>query len=262
MRLIWLVGAGLVACATAQAQEAVGRETTKSLRATVQKWTEVMRETQGAQERWKQDKQVLQDTKSSLEIEVEQLKAEIKAAEERIAETDAASADKLALKQMHEKAREAFRAGLDAVEAEVSAVIPLLPAELAENPKMQVAIESHRKFSASTEKESLSLNKRLDAMLTILAEAERFQQAIQVYGGRVRELSGEQRLLDVVYFGLALGYGVDQDGTIAFQLSPSPEGWVERKLEAEDALAVRELMNVAQKSGEVRLVDVPMTIGE
>lgn len=253
-----------LACAMigmAGAAETDGGESNKTLRATIQKWIGVMQETQDAQEDWKKNKQVLQDTRESLRLEVDQLKEEIAAAKERLAAADTASADKLERQRAYEEGREALRDGLNLVEAQVSAVLPLLPEELASDPKMEAAVADHRKFAATADKEELSLNKRLSAMLTILSEAEKFNQAIQTFSNRPREVDGEERLFDVLYFGLSIGYAVDQDGTLAFQLSPGADGWDARRLEKSgEATAVRELMDVANKSGETKLVAVPMTL--
>ena len=241
--------------------EVGGGESNKTLRATIQKWVGVMKETQAAQQGWKKNKQILEDSREGLQLEIEQLEEEIAAAKERIATADSSSADKLERKRAYEAGREALRAGLDRVEAQVSAVIPLLPEELASTPKMEAALADHRKYVDTTEKEELSLNKRLTSMLTILTESEKFNQTIQLFSNRPKEVDGEQRLFDVLYFGVSIGYAVDAEGTVAFQLSPGENGWEDRRLAGNgEAEAVRELLNVADKSGETMLVAVPMSL--
>lgn len=238
-----------------------GAAENQRLRATIQKWVEVMKSTQTRQQEWKQDKQVLEDSREALKQEIAQLESEIAAAKERIATADAGSAEKLERKATYEEAREAFREGLDAVEQDVTAVIPLLPKELAETPKVEKAIQDHQRYVESDDKEELSLNKRLNTMLTILAEAEKFNQAVQTFSGRSMAVDGERLLLDVVYFGLSLGYAVDEQGTVAFQLIPTALGWTDQRLKpGAETEAVRQLLDVAHRKGEARLVQVPVRV--
>lgn len=263
VKILRVIVLGLALVGMAEGAERGVAESSKDLRATIQKWIAVMKETQETQQEWKRNKQILEDTREALGLEVEQLKSEIAAAEKRIATADSASAEKLERKRSYEAGREALRASLDRVEDRVSEVLPLLPEELATAPKMEAAIADHRKFAAAEDSGELSLNKRLTAMLTILSEAEKFNQLVQVFSSRPREVDGEERLFDVLYFGSSLGYAVDQDGSLAFQLHPGPDGWKSQRIEgADEAKAVRELVDVANKSGETKLVRVPLELAD
>jgi len=260
--LVSFFGTASLLIAPAHAAEGVGTANSR-LRATIQKWVGVMKETQQVQQDWKRNKQILEDSGESLRLEIGQLKEEIASAKERIAAGDTDSVVKLERKRQFEAGRESLRVQLDRVEGWVSEVLPLLPEELSRTPKMEAAMADHRKFVGTGEKEELSLNKRLTAMLTILAEAEKFNQTVQYFPNRPKEVEGEQRLFDVLYFGVSTGYAVDQEGTVAFQMRPGADGWEDRRLEgAGDAAAVRELLNVANKSGETILVTVPMVLGK
>jgi hypothetical protein len=128
---------------------------------------------------------------------------------------------------------------------------------------VESAIRDHERYVGSDDKEGVSLNKRLNTMLTILAEAERFNQAVQTFSGRSMAVDGERLLLDVVYFGLSLGYAVDEQGTVAFQLIPTALGWTDQRLKpGADTKAVRQLLDVAQRKGEARLVQVPLRMND
>ena len=120
-----------------------GVEANKKLRATVQKWISVMKETQEKQKEWKEKKEILLDSKASLEAETAQLESEILAAFDRQKKLDVQSADKLAEKKSYDAAREALRDGLNDLDAKVSAVIPLLPKQLTKEGKIEKAIADH-----------------------------------------------------------------------------------------------------------------------
>lgn len=252
----------LVFSSAGQAQES-GNEANKNLRATIQKWVAVMRGTQSKKKEWKDQKQILADSRSSLESENLQMESEILAAFSRLSKTDASSKEKLEQKKRYDEGREELREGLDGLEERISAVIPLLPAELASQPKLEKAIVDHRNFVIRKDKEAIGLNSRLTAMLTILTEAEKFHQVVTPFSGKTAEAGGQKILLDGIYFGLAMGFAANEDGTIAFRLVPGPEGWVDEEIkDAEVIEDVRELINVGNASGETRLVSVPLEIAE
>ncbi|MCH1509063.1 MAG: hypothetical protein L7T84_07670, partial [Akkermansiaceae bacterium] len=145
----------------------------------------------------------------------------------------------------------------------ISAVIPLLPNELARQPKLEKAIVDHKNFVIRKDKEAIGLNSRLTAMLTILTEAEKFNQVVTPFSGKSAETGGQKILLDGIYFGLAMGFAANEYGTIAFRLVPGSEGWVEEELTDSEVIEdVRELIDVGNASGETRLVSVPLEIAE
>jgi len=74
---------------------------------------------------------------------------------------------------------------------------------------------------------------------------------------------GKKILLDGAYFGLAMGFAANEEGTVAFRLKPGSDGWEEDELTGEDIVKeVRELINVANGSGETRLVNIPLEIAK
>ena len=246
------------------AQES-GTEANKKLRASIQKWTAVMKEIQESKSSWRGEKQVMLDSKEALAAEKAQLAEELKAAEARKTKLDSKSKEKIEQRDSYNKAREVFRAGLDKLESKVSAVIPLLPKELAEEDKVAKAISDHKSHvsKAGKEKEDISLNTRLGSMVTILAEAEKFNQVVTSFANRTVELDGEKLVLEGIYFGLAMGFAANKEGTAAIQLKPGPDGWVEERISDDETIRqVRELIDVGTGAGEIRLVPLNLEIAK
>lgn len=242
-----------------------GIEANKKLRATVQKWIAVMKETQEKQKEWKEKKEILLDSKASLEAETAQLESEILAAFDRQKKLDVQSADKLAEKKSYDAAREALRDGLNDLDAKVSAVIPLLPKQLTKEGKIEKAIADHLGFVKRTDKDKIALNARLTSMITILLEAEKFNQVVTPFkgGGLTADVGGDQVILDGIYFGLAMGFASDEQGKVAYRLDPSPGGWEKKEISDPETVAkIRELIDVGNASGEVRLVELPLEIAK
>jgi hypothetical protein len=252
----------LIAILPVQAQENANAANDQ-LRASVQKWISVMKTTQEKQREWKEQKQILQDSKASLLAENSQMEKEILAAFARLGSTDETSKKKLAEKKSYDDGREALRDGLNDLDDKISAVVPLLPRELASQPKLEKAIVDHRNFVIRQDKQKISLNARLTAMLTILTEAEKFNQVVTPFSGRSADAGGNKVLLDGIYFGLAMGFAANESGTVALQLTPGADGWIEKEISDPEVIEqVRELINVGNASGEVRLVTLPLEIAK
>lgn len=247
-----------------QAQESQV-EANKKLRATVQKWTEVMKEIQESKRSWRDEKQILEDSREALKGEKVQLDQEIEAAEKRKEALDSKSRDKVEQKETYDKAREALRNGLDSLEGKVSAVIPLLPEELTGEDKLDKAISDHKSYVAKQgkEKEAIPLNSRLGAMVTILVEAEKFNQIVTTFDSRSAKVGGQDVILEGLYFGLAMGFAADKAGNSAIQLTPGSEGWQETEISDPEVIRqVRELIDIGLGTGEVRLVPLPLEIAK
>lgn len=240
-----------------------GIEANKKLRTTVQKWISVMKETQKKQKEWKEQKQILLDSRDSLKSESKQLEAEILAAFKREEKLDTQSLEKKAEEKSYDDAREALRDGLNDLDAKVSAVIPLLPETLTKVGKVEKAIADHKGFVIRNDKDKIALNSRLTAMITILIEAEKFNQVVTPFTGITAEVGGQKLLLDGIYFGLAMGFAADQSGKVAVQMNPGPDGWTKSEITDPETIAkVRELIDVGNGTGEVRLVDLPLEISK
>lgn len=257
-----IISALLLTISPLSAQEG-SVEANKNLRATVQKWISVMKETQRKQKEWSEQKQILLDSKASLESESEQLRVEILAAFEREKKLDTQSLEKKEEKESYDKAREVLREGLNDLDAKVSAVIPLLPETLTKDGKVEKAIADHKGFVQRNDKDKISLNSRLTAMITILIEAEKFNQVVTAFEGSTAEIGGQKLLLDGIYFGLAMGFAADEAGKVAVQLKPGADGWTQSEItDPETVTQIRELINVGKGAGEVRLVDLPLEIAK
>ena len=240
-----------------------GNAANDQLRTGVQKWIAVMKATQETQREWKEQKQILLDSKASLQAENAQMEQEILAAFARLGTTDEASQKKLAEKKSYDNGREALRDGLNDLDEKISAIIPLLPKELASQNKLEKAIVDHKNYVIRQDKEKISLNGRLTAMLTILTEAEKFNQIVTPFSGRSADAGGQKVLLDGIYFGLAMGFAANESGTVAIHLKPGPEGWVETEITDPEAVTqVRDLINVGNASGDIRLVSLPLEIAK
>lgn len=241
---------------------AAGKEETSALRTTIGKWIEMMRMVQEEQARWTRERQILEANREGLQQEIADLEETIEATMARIAAADEESREKLDKKRRYDAAREAMAKSLTVVEERVREVLPLLPGfYLSENTKLAAAAEDLKKSAGLSEEEKKKgLTKRLSAVTTVLNEAEKLQQRAWVRDER-REVDGENMIVTAIYFGLSTAFAADTAGTVALRGRPGPEGWEFEKISEPGAPeAVLDLIAVAEGSGEIKFVEVPVEL--
>lgn len=236
------------------------------LRATLAQWMQSVDRSQELESRWNLEKTVLADSIVGLRTMLSQSEADLAKVKERLATADEASQAKLEQQTDYNEAREALRKGLAPVEEEVALVIPLIPDFYLNgddgSPKLKGSIEQllkHRRTSPQ-ERESLGLNSRLQPLVQILTEAERFHSKLWTvtHSLQVGEIKKQMKVL---YFGLSVAYAVDDDGTVAMEGRSSSEGWVFTPMRGEEvAQKVLRLYKAADGSGESQMVSLPLTL--
>lgn len=236
------------------------------LRATLAQWMQSVDRSQELESRWNLEKTVLADSIVGLQGMLSQSELDLATVEKRLATADEASQDKLQQQNHFNEAREALRQGLTPVEDEVARVVPLLPDFYINgedgSSKLKGSIEQlgeHQRASKE-EREKLGLNSRLQPLVQILTEAERFHSKLWAvtHPLRVGEIDKQ---MNVLYFGLSIAYAVDDGGTVAMEGRSSPQGWTFTPMRGADiAQRVRTLYKAADGSGESQMVSLPLTL--
>lgn len=235
---------------------------TESLRATVGAWVETMQKVQEEQARWTREKQVLQANKEGLEQEIADLEESIASAKGRLDSAGKEEQEKLEQKRENDEARTELATALTAAEAEARAILPLLPEFLLrENTKLGAAVDSLKASAELTEEQQgKDLGKRLNAVVLVLTEAEKFQMQTWVRDEE-RKVNGEDMIVTTIYFGLSNAFSADQQGTVALRGMPGSSGWEFTALSEGDAPArILKLIEVASLKGEIDFVEIPLEV--
>jgi len=215
----------VLASAALPAEEPQG-PTTENLKTSVREWIETMREVQKEENSWEQDSEVMKAYRESLESEISQLEEDIESAKTRKKTGDKDSLDTATEKEDLEKAFKLLTAEVIAIEKRLSGLLPILPAPLKKEPKVALAIETLASSAKLSEKDQANdVTKRLFSALELLAEIEKFQQLVHVSPELHKDKEGREYRIQVVYFGLAMAYGVNEDGTFAITGLPTANGW-------------------------------------
>ncbi|MBB5350284.1 putative transcriptional regulator [Haloferula luteola] len=206
-------------------QEAQVSETAK-LKESVREWIETMREIQTEETSWERDKELLEGQRDSLDSEIVDLKKRLDDARAEKAGADKESVDQVARRDALLKADETLAGKVRELESSLLAQLPLFPPPLKEDPRVKELMEQVQKDSMATgEEASKGQTKRLNNILNLLTEAEKWQQTVHLREELRTTPDGHKFNMQVVYFGLGCAYAVNEAGDYALVGTPSPSGW-------------------------------------
>jgi len=228
------------------------------LRKSVREWIETMQKIQTEEDSWEKDSEVLKGYKEGLEKEIEDLKEQIERAKTRKEGGDKLSLDKLAERDRYAAAQEELARQLHVLEEGLAAKLPLIPAPLKEQPKVAQGIEALQKgLALPPDKQSEDVSKRLFSAVELLADIEKFQQGVHVQAELHTDSQGREFKVQVVYFGLAMAYAVNEDSSFALTGRPAAEGW---KFTERNELApqIQQLVTSALSEKDATFTQLPL----
>lgn len=231
---------------------------TEELRVSVSEWVETMQKIQQEENDWKRDEEVLKNYKEGLEKEISDLKEQVASAKTRKEGGDQQSLDKVTANNNYIAADEELTRSLTNFEADISKKIVLFPEPLKKTAKVTQLVESlQASMLLPAEAKSKELGKRLANITELMTEVEKCQQGIHVYPELHKDSQGREFNMQVVYFGLALAYGVNEDGSFAIAGRATPEGW---KFQERNDLApqILKLVVSATSEKEVSFTNLPL----
>ena len=227
MRLSRLIPGVVIATFPLMAQEpAAPANGAEELRSSVREWIETMQKIQQEEDNWEKDREVLKGYKEGLEKEIEDLKEQIARAKTRKDGGDTQSLDKLAERDRFAAAQEELARQLQGLEEGLAAKLPLFPEPLKQTPKVAQGIEALQKsLQLPADKKNDDVSKRLFNAVELIADVEKFQQSVHVHPELRKDSQGREFKMQMVYFGLAMAYGVNEDASFALVGRPAADGW-------------------------------------
>jgi hypothetical protein len=243
--------AALIAGTTLQAQDqaAVQKEIAKA-RQVIEEYVDTRQEIAEAKNEWESYQELTQRRIALYEDEIAELSATIKKAED---ETTQAERSIAGIKEDIAKLRSAnniVASALPAFEDKVRELYAYFPAPLKD--KVQSLVQQLGKGSQASN--------RMALVIGILNEVDKFNSDYTLDTIEKSLPSGQTKLVDVIYLGLAVAYYADADGQVGGVGTPAAGDW--KWTEQNDlAPAIREA--VLYYEGEIKpaaLVDLPVEI--
>lgn len=222
-------------------------------RATLEKWVETRQLAAKARSDWRSDKETLEQTVQLYERELRSVEEQMAKVSTNNTQIDKERAEAAALKatstQSLDRAAE-FAAGL---EGQLKMLVPRLPAPLQEILKPQL---NRLPSGANTR---MSPAERMQAVIGILNELDKFNNAVSVFSEKRTNSKGEEMAVDTVYVGLGAAYFVNQSNDFAGTGTSGPKGW-EWASHPEIASSVREVVRTYRNEQPARFVSLPAVI--
>lgn len=226
-------------------------------RVKLEQWVETRQILSQEKADWEADRELLQATRDLLGRQRQSLKEEIAALEETITEADQERVDLLLARGEYKRTTAAMEALLPELEAEVTALVPRLPAPLVKKLEPLLVQIPENPAEART-----SLGQRLVNVLGVLLQAEKWNGTATLTGETraVRPDSDQKVQVRTLYWGLGQAIYVDSRGEVAGIGRPGPDGW---RFEDDPDLAddASLLIDIFEGNTDViRFVNVPVAL--
>ena len=223
-------------------------------RNTLEQWIETQQIISEEQNDWKVEQSILEETRTLLNNELERLSESISELEISATAADEKRNEINRTKDTLKSAADTIAVNVAALEAKTFKILPLLPEPLTEriNPLI-------RRLPKDPETTSLSLGERVQNIVGILSQANKFNNTITLTS-EVRTVDNTTEVqVNTLYWGLAIAYFVDASGEYAGISYPSANGWQTSSI-ANAGLQIRELISVYEGDGDIKFVEVPAKI--
>ena len=230
------------------------QDSIKETRNVLDQWVETRQIISEEQANWKVEKSILGDTVKLLSSEVERLDAALTDLE---SSATAADEERTTLADEKEKltaASTVVEANIGELEAQLKRVLKSLPEPLIEKIKPLI-----RRLPEDPAKTDLSLGERVQNIVGILSQADKFNTTITQTSDS-REIDGGKTVeVRTLYWGLAMAYYVDASGQHAGIGVPGPDGWEWPRVDSAGA-EIKKLIDVYEGSEDISFVNVPARI--
>jgi len=249
MRILQLIVSFSLAAAVLSAQNIVSET-----RSALNKWVETEQLISEERSDWKVEQSILSDTVALLTDELARLEGALEDLDASATAADEERTQLAAEKESLNAASSVVKASIGALESQTREIVRSLPDPLTERIKPLI-----RRLPENSNKTALSLGERVQNVVGILSQADKFNATL-TETSESREIS-EGKVVEVrtLYWGLAMAYYVDSSGDYAGIGVPAADGWEWPRIEGAGP-AIKALMDVYSGSGDIEFVEVPAQI--
>jgi len=218
----------------------------------VGQWVDLRSQIATEKQSWKQQEDQWRREIALLHEEERRLDEQLERAAQFEAVKESRSSDQNARKAEIHDVFSRIEQMVDRAAADFCGLLPAIPPPL-KSPDMARACRELTDASRSD-----SLARRVQLLVGVLSELEGLQNQNHV----VRELlelePGHRREMDIVYLGLARGFAVSPDDSVALQGIPAESGWRWEALPSSHAADVRAMVRILNEEQPPALVAIPV----
>lgn len=226
----------------------------ESTRNVLDQWVQTKQIISKEKSDWRLEQSILSDTQKLLSSELNRLETALEDLKSSATAADEDRSKLTAEKEAFTEASAVVEGSIQKLEVQMKRVVKTLPSPLVE--KIKPLIRRLPKDSANTK---LSLGERVQNIVGILSQADKFNATI-TQTSESRELnSGKIVEVRTLYWGLAMAYYVDASGAYAGIGHPGEDGWEWPQIEGAGP-HIKQLLAVYEGSEEIQFVAVPARI--
>jgi len=245
---------GLVLGASVSTLNLNAQPNLESTRDVLDQWVQTKQITSKEKSDWRLEKSILADTQKLLSSELKRLEISLEDLKNSATAADEDRSKLTAQKEATAEASAVVEGSIQGLEIQMKRIVKTLPTPLVE--KIKPLIRRLPKDSANTK---LSLGERVQNIVGILSQADKFNATI-TQTSESRELdSGKIVEVRTLYWGLAMAYYVDASGAYAGIGHPGEDGWEWPQIEGVGP-QIKQLLAVYEGSEGIQFVEVPARI--
>jgi archaellum component FlaC len=252
MKRILLLGLALGACLSTLYLNA--QTNIESTRDVLDQWVQTKQITSKEKSDWRLEQSILSDTLKLLSSELTRLDTSLEDLKDSATAADEDRSKLTARKEEIAEASAVVEGSINALETQIKRVVKTLPAPLVDRIKPLI-----RRLPEDSANTKLSLGERVQNIVGILSQADKFNATL-TQTSESRELdSGKVVEVRTLYWGLAMAYYVDAAGEYAGIGFPGKDGWEWPQIEGAGP-QIKQLLDVYEGSEEIQFVEVPARI--
>ncbi len=224
-------------------------------RSVLEKWVETRQIISKERTDWKTEKAILDDTVTLLQSELNRIEAQIATLTDSATAADEERATLTAQRDTLSAGSDAVINNIGQIENKLRAIVSRLPAPLVNTIQPLV-----RRLPDDPENTKLSLGERVQNVVGILSQADKFNTTMTLTSETQELDSGKKVQVNTLYWGAAIAYFVDDSGTYGGYGTPAEGGWEWTELPGAGS-AIRELLAVYEGTADtIKFVQVPARI--
>jgi Protein of unknown function (DUF3450) len=243
----------LVAMVAVSSASVCGETPLRETRSTLEKWVEARQLVSKAKSDWQSDKESLEQTIQLFERELKAVDEQMLKVNTNSVQVDKERSEAESLKSASTAALERVKAFAAEFEKKVKTATAQMPVPLQDTLK---PLLNHMPAEGNTK---MSAAERLQVIIGILNEMDKFDNAVSVFSEKRKDPKGEEIAVETLYVGLGTAYFVNDKGDFAGVGSPGKAGW-EWTNKPEIAPSVREAIRVYRNERPAAFVSLPATI--
>ena len=217
-------------------------------------WVETRQITSKEKSDWQLEESILQDTQLLLKNELDRLNEALTTLQTSATAADDERAALTANREQLTAASTVVESTIGELETQMKQILQTLPEPLVN--KIKPLIRRLPEDSANT---TLSLGERVQNIVGILSQADKFNTTITA-SSESREIdTGKVVEVRTLYWGLAMAYYVDASGDYAGIGFPGGDGWQWPQIEGSGP-SIQHLLGVYEGSEDIQFVEVPARI--